>query len=431
MLVALLVPGIDALSLDPELNRRSALQKSLASVTSSSAIAGGIASGFWAGPASNSNSNAMADAASPLLAAKNSKSSLSAYQVFPDVSPALNPTIKALTEDRLIRCLSKKTGALWMGEHHNAERDHLMQVDVIRKLHASKRSQGIIGIGKNKNKHPNKLAVGLEQVQVQFQPVLDAYVDGKISIDEMRSEVEWDKRWTWPFEGYKGVFELAREKKIPLIALNVDSEDMFRVAAGGFSNLSPENRGKYILDPEGFASFAKPRCFKCYVEYCILPSFDMHEKLGLLQYTSSGEKLEEPMNFKKFFSGRILWDEAMASRAFRWTEENPGGLLVGLVGADHVKYRSGIPGRYDRMVGSSRDCVSVILNPSLIDTRPSGSITMAQNTYDPNQLTLQLLYTKDGVDVDATTDDRFRDENIGGSLPLADYILTNKQQTNS
>jgi len=153
----------------------------------------------------------------------------------------------------------------------------------------------------------------------------------------------------------------------------------------------------------------------------------MHEKLGLLQYTMTGEKLDQAMDFKKFFSGRILWDEAMASRSYRWTNENPGGLLVGLVGADHVKYRSGIPGRYDRMVGTSRDCVSMMLNPSLIDTRASGTTTMEENTYDPKKLILQLIYVREGVD--ATTDARFKDENIGGSLPLADYILINRNIT--
>jgi len=389
----------DALSLDsPDLDRRSALQQSLASIAPAMVAASVLESTM---PAN----------ASPLLGA---------YQVFPDASPKLDPKIKSIKENKLISSLSKKVGTVWLGEHHNAEGDHLLQVDLLRKLHASQRRNNILTRGAKSH----NMAVGLEQVQVQFQPVLDAYVKGELSTEEMRSGVEWDKRWSWSFEGYRPVLELARDLKIPLIALNVDSEDMLRVAAGGFANLPPENRAKYIQDPEGFASFAKPRCFKCYVEYCILSSFDMHEKLGLLQYTMSGEKLEEPMNFMKFFSGRMLWDEAMASRAYRWTKENPGGLMVGLVGADHVKFGNGIPGRYDRMVGKTRDCVSMMLNPSLIDTQPSGSVSMAQNSYDPNELTLQLLYSKEGVD--ATTDDRFQIENIGGSLPLADYILTSK-----
>ena len=70
-----------------------------------------------------------------------------------------------------------------MGEHHNAERDHMLQADVIRKLHGYKRAQN--------NKRGDSLAIGLEQIQVQFQPVLDAFVDGKIGIDEMRKRVHF------------------------------------------------------------------------------------------------------------------------------------------------------------------------------------------------------------------------------------------------
>lgn len=388
----------DALSFDkPEMNRRSAF--------AAAAAAGGATTGWLVRTVNNA---AQAEILSD---------SLQAYQVFPDATPTRNPKLKSVAEDSFIKSLSKKSGALWLGEHHNAERDHVLQVDIIRKLHASRPRKG----------SSQNLAIGLEQIQVQFQPILDAYVDGSISLEEMKSKVEWEKRWTWPFEGYRGIFEAARELNIPLVALNVDSEDLSMVEAGGFSNLSPEKRKKYIIDPEGFAAFAKPGKYKCYVEYVILPSFDMHKQMGLLQYTMTGEKLEQAMDFKKFFSGRILWDEAMASGAYRWSKENPNGLLVGLVGADHVKYRAGIPGRYDRMVGDTRDCVSVMLNPSLVDTRPPGSVSMKENTRDPNQLTLQLIYAKEGVD--ATTDARFRDENIGGSLPLADYIITTK--TNS
>jgi Haem-binding uptake, Tiki superfamily, ChaN len=61
----------------------------------------------------------------------------------------------------------------------------------------------------------------------------------------------------------------------------------------------------------------------------------MHQAMGLLQYTMSGQKLEQEMSFRNFLSGRILWDEAMASNAYEWTNRNKGGLLVGLVGADH------------------------------------------------------------------------------------------------
>lgn len=92
------------------------------------------------------------------------------------------------------------------------------------------------------------MAIGLEQVQVQFQPILDAYLDAQISIEELRSGVEWDTRWIWPFEGYQPVFELARELQIPLVALNVDSEDLIMVEKGGLPNLPRDRLQQYIRD---------------------------------------------------------------------------------------------------------------------------------------------------------------------------------------
>lgn len=68
------------------------------------------------------------------------------------------------------------------------------------------------------------------------------------------------------------------------------------------------------------------------------------------------------------------------------------------------------------------DCISVLLNPTLIDTRPSGSVASTQaamSSSAPESITLQLRYLKDGVsDIDED-----RPESTGGVLPLADYLL--------
>lgn len=121
-----------------------------------------------------------------------------------------------------------------MGEHHNAAADHNLQVQLLR-LIAKHRSNGPV-------------AVGLEQVQVKFQPVLNDYTAGKISIGEMRAGVEWDIRWVWPFEVYQPVFETARELKMPLIALNVNSEDLALVEKGGLPGLPKDRLQVYIRD---------------------------------------------------------------------------------------------------------------------------------------------------------------------------------------
>jgi Haem-binding uptake, Tiki superfamily, ChaN len=82
-------------------------------------------------------------------------------------------------------------------------------------------------------------------------------------------------------------------------------------------------------------AFSRQKEFQTYVDYVIQPSYRLHQAMGLLQYTMGGEKLLEEMPFRNFLCGRILWDEAMASNAAEWTRQNPGGLIVGIVGADH------------------------------------------------------------------------------------------------
>ena len=87
-----------------------------------------------------------------------------------------------------------------------------------------------------------------------------------------------------------------------------------------------------------------------------------------------------------------------------------------------MKFQNGIPGRFFRMVGETQDCISVMLNPTLIDTRPSGTVAGsddAMTSNKPNKITLQLRYLKDNVsDVD-----RALPESTGGVMPLADYII--------
>lgn len=111
--------------------------------------------------------------------------------------------------------------------------------------------------------------------------------------------------------------------------------------------------------------------------------------------------------------------------------------MVGLVGADHVKFVGGITGRYQRMAAATSadqqlmDCISVILNPSLIDTKPPGSVNMLTNLASSeleagtNGLSLQLRYLKRDVDVGSPTEIS-KSENTGGVLPFCDFLIVSK-----
>ena len=93
------------------------------------------------------------------------------------------------------------------------------------------------------------MAIGLEQVQSQFQSSLDDFIEEKIDLATLREKVEWNKRWMWDFDGYVPIFQAARDLKIRLLALNVDSEDLAKVEKDGYQGLPIDRLRKYITDP--------------------------------------------------------------------------------------------------------------------------------------------------------------------------------------
>ena len=142
-------------------------------------------------------------------------------------------------------------GALWLGEHHNSKRDHDLQADLIRTIYETRqtKAQSNRKSSSTNTPSPHPMAVGLEQVQIKFQSVLDDYIAGRITSEDMRRDVDWERRWTWPFEYYLPVFEVARGLQIPLLALNVNSEDLAEVEKSGLPGLSRKRLRTYIKDP--------------------------------------------------------------------------------------------------------------------------------------------------------------------------------------
>mmetsp|Transcript_615 Transcript_615/g.1401 ORF Transcript_615/g.1401 Transcript_615/m.1401 type:complete len:441 (-) Transcript_615:112-1434(-) len=353
-----------------------------------------------------------------------SPSSFDAYYITPVENEVRSKLDKIDSKKFINEMATHSGGSIWLGEHHNSASDHTFQAMVIREVHRER--------AKNLRLKDTPMAVGLEQVQGQFQPVLDAYINGKISLNEMKSLVQWDERWSWSFENYKEIFVVAKDLGIRLLALNVDSEDLVLVEQEGYPGLPPKQLHKYIKDPIGFADFAMTSEFKTYNDYVIKPSYELHQRLGLLQYTVMGEQMESEMTFGRFFSGRTLWDEGMASSAFSWCVNNPGGLLVGLVGADHVKFENGVPGRFSRMARSSNsksnnqvdtitECKAVVINPTLIDSRPSGTVSRiptSDSAEYPERVTLQLRYTKAAVDLSPPNT-----SGANGVLSFSDYVV--------
>ncbi len=225
----------------------------------------------------------------------------------------------------------------------------------------------IAALGKYKPRDAN-VAVGLEMVQQQFQPALDAYV-AKANPDEAAAEqalaeaTEWGSRWPVPLEMYLPVLRLAREQGYPLLALGIDSEALSKVQAVGLEGLSEAERGVYVADPSGFIQSVKLPAFKLYAERFILPAYQQRLQSGGGSDSSGSqapsgqrgaEKTTTTPTSAKFLASRILWDESMATKAVRHLQDKPRDIVVLLVAADHVKFGMGAPARLERLLRAVR-----------------------------------------------------------------------------
>jgi uncharacterized iron-regulated protein len=240
----------------------------------------------------------------------------------PDSSSGAVPRIFDLRDqqklDELAGRLDEKR-AIFIGEIHDRLEHHQNQLRVIQSLYA---------------RNPN-LAIGVEYFQQPFQPYLDDYIAGRIDEREMLVKTEYFKRWQLDYRLLQPIFEFAREKHIPVLALNVSEEIHTKVFRGGMKSLSPAERAQIPADIEPASKHYLQR---------LKAIFDSHP---------------EGDDFASFVEGVLLWDSSMADTAARYLNSHPQSRMVILAGMVHVMYGDGIPERVNHRLGGDQSALLV------------------------------------------------------------------------
>jgi len=249
----------------------------------------------------------------------------------PVVPPAATKAVDLATlanlEQIIPRLADKRV--VFVGEVHDRFDHHLNQLEIIRRLYAI---------------DPN-LAIGMEFFQQPFQQHLDDYIAGKLDERELLRNTEYYRRWRLDYRLYAPILEFARDKGIPLVALNLPKEINEKVARNGLDSLTDEERAQIPADIDRSDAQYRER---------IKAIFDQHPQ-------------GDTKNFEYFLESQLLWDEGMAERAARYLEQHPGQRLVVLVGGGHLVYGSGIPRRLTRRVKVD---TAIVLNGSVDTLEP-------------------------------------------------------------
>jgi len=200
-----------------------------------------------------------------------------------------------------------------IGEIHTEYSHHLMQFEIIKRLHES---------GK-------KLIIGMEMFQRPFQEYLDQYINGELDEKELLEKTEYFKRWAFNYNLYRDILNFARAEKIPVKALNLRKEIIDKVSKSGIDSLSDK-------------------------EFSEIPQLlDMtnQEYRTFLKVIFSQHAKSANRHFDNFFQSQILWDETMALSAAETLNQNQDSVIIILAGNGHLQNSWGIPDRITRHTG--------------------------------------------------------------------------------
>ncbi|AFY58263.1 uncharacterized iron-regulated protein [Rivularia sp. PCC 7116] len=211
----------------------------------------------------------------------------------------------------------KKADVVYLGETHDSSKDHQNQLKVIQQLY----------------KNNKKIAIGMEMFQRPFQEVLDQYIAGKITEAELVTKSEYKERWGFDWELYAPILRFAKEKKIPVLALNTPREISRKVAKEGIEKLTDADK-KWIPPVTEINLDNIP------YRQMVLKAFEQHQ--------SAGHGNSDSAN--RFFLAQVLWDETMADTIAQFIKANQNHQVVVLAGQGHIVYGYGIPSRVERRI---------------------------------------------------------------------------------
>lgn len=205
---------------------------------------------------------------------------------------------------------------VYLGETHDNPASHRLELEVL---------QGLAEL------HPGRQALGMEMFVRSQQPALDRWVAGELDEKAFLKESRWYDNWKMDFAFYRDLLNFARDRKIPIVALNAEKSMVGAVRSKEPDQLSAEERAG-------------------------LPELDMADpyQRGMVE-AIFGDHSHGKMMLDGFVRAQTLWDETMAESAARYLASPAGKdkhLLV-VAGGNHVSYGYGIPRRVFRRLPAS------------------------------------------------------------------------------
>ena len=177
-------------------------------------------------------------------------------------------------------------------------------------------------------------AMGLAFAPLSTQSALDAFsqedgntaalVEAMTNAGVSESEIQL----------HQPLLELAKSRKIKLLALAPEVDDANTVRTRGLQDVEPERRAKYVADAQGFIALTQDPKFKLYTDRSLLKDY---------------EPIDAKDQQSNFFAQRILIHEAAATVLANYAVTRPDSFVAVIAPTPDVRFLGGINGRIPRV----------------------------------------------------------------------------------
>ncbi|NNJ83496.1 MAG: PDZ domain-containing protein, partial [Gammaproteobacteria bacterium] len=176
-------------------------------------------------------------------------------------------------------------------------------------------------------------------------------------------------RWRYDWRLYQPIVHFARDRNIPIIALNISSEIVKRVSKVGWDGLTAVELAQVPQSVDRTNKNYEERLREIFRQHPKSTAVDnphtgdagakktMQNAVGMHgvdkqpnPHGADSQAGREAAAFERFVDVQLLWDESMAERAAGYVAEHPERTLVVLAGSGHLAHGDGIPDRVRRRI---------------------------------------------------------------------------------
>jgi uncharacterized iron-regulated protein len=207
-----------------------------------------------------------------------------------------------------------------------------------------------------------RVTVGLEMYPYTEQAALDDWIAGKLTEDAFLEASRWYRSWGYNWLYYRDIFLFARDRRLPLVAINAPRDVVSAVRKKGFQNLTVEEAAHIPTDIDTRSA----------------------DHLRLFKASFGEDSFHAGMNdsaWQSMLDAQCTWDATMGFHAVQPLrgDEDPRAIVVVLVGSGHVQYGLGIERQVRKTFGASLRIASLI--PVPVEDPELGRIESVQASY--------------------------------------------------